>query len=78
MNPMDLKRGIEAWPSSTVVKRQLEKNGPSPISTECGESSPGRHGLGERCETAIGEMIAQAMQKVGKEGVITVEEAKSP
>jgi len=36
----------------------------------------GRHHLGEQCET-IGKIIAEAMKKVGKDGVITVEESKT-
>ena len=71
MNPMDLKRGIDA--AVEVVVAQLEKSA-KPISTEAEVKQVGT--ISANGETAIGEMIAQAMQKVGKEGVITVEEAK--
>jgi chaperonin GroEL len=72
MNPMDLKRGIDLAVAAVVedVKRRSKKVSTSDEIAQVGTISAN----GER---EIGEMIAQAMDKVGKEGVITVEEAKS-
>ena len=70
-NPMELKRGIEK--AVEVDRRRAEE------AVQAGfrhGDRPGRHDLGERDET-IGKIIAEAMDKVGKDGVITVEEAKS-
>jgi chaperonin GroEL len=72
MNPMDLKRGIDKAVIDAVeeIKRQSKKvKGSSEIAQVGTISANG--------EKAIGDMIAEAMQKVGNEGVITVEEAKS-
>ncbi|PWR23982.1 chaperonin GroEL [Zavarzinia compransoris] len=71
MNPMDLKRGIDIAVEAVVaeVKKQSKKIAGSDEIAQVGTISAN----GER---AIGEMIAKAMEKVGKEGVITVEEAK--
>ena len=71
MNPMDLKRGIDLAVAAVVdeIKKQSK-----PIKTDREIAQVGT--IAGNGETAIGEMIAQAMQKVGKEGVITVEEAK--
>ncbi|MDD3446899.1 MAG: chaperonin GroEL [Zavarzinia sp.] len=71
MNPMDLKRGIDIAVEAVVaeVKKQSKKISGSDEIAQVGTISAN----GER---AIGEMIAKAMEKVGKEGVITVEEAK--
>ncbi len=71
MNPMDLKRGIDAAVEWVVadLKRRSRK-----ISTEDEISQVGT--ISANGEREIGNMIAQAMQKAGKEGVITVEEAK--
>ncbi|MCF4164264.1 chaperonin GroEL [Zavarzinia compransoris] len=71
MNPMDLKRGIDLAVETVVaeVKKQSKKISGSDEIAQVGTISAN----GER---AIGEMIAKAMEKVGKEGVITVEEAK--
>ena len=71
MNPMDLKRGIDLAVEAIVadVKKQSKKISGSDEIAQVGTISAN----GER---AIGEMIAKAMEKVGKEGVITVEEAK--
>ncbi len=71
-NPMELKRGIDK--GVAAVTERLSKNsrrvrGREEISQVGTVSSNG--------DVAIGEMIAEAMEKVGKEGVITVEEAKS-
>src|SRR5215203_4301747 len=72
LNPMDLKRGIDK--AVAVVVEQLEKN-TKKISTSAEVAQVGS--ISANGETEIGEMIAQAMEKVGNEGVITVEEAKS-
>jgi chaperonin GroEL len=72
MNPMDLKRGIDkavAEVVGTIQKKSQEVSGSSEIAQVGTISANG--------EKAIGDMIAQAMKKVGNEGVITVEEAKS-
>src|SRR5512145_2917994 len=72
MNPMDLKRGVDMAVAAVVedVKKRSKKVSASDEIAQVGTISAN----GER---EIGEMIAQAMQKVGNEGVITVEEAKS-
>src|SRR4028118_1491093 len=71
MNPMDLKRGIDK--AVAVVVSELEKN-TKKISTSAEVAQVGS--ISANGETEIGEMLARAMEKVGKEGVITVEEAK--
>ncbi len=71
MNPMDLKRGIDLAVTAVVadlVKRSKPVSGSAEISQVGVISSNG--------DTVVGEKIAEAMDKVGKEGVITVEEAK--
>jgi chaperonin GroEL len=72
MNPMDLKRGIDKAVSQVVeeIKKRSKKVKNSEEIAQVGTISANGEG-------AIGAMIAQAMQKVGNEGVITVEEAKS-
>src|ERR1044072_5988889 len=72
MNPMDLKRGIDMAVAAVVddVKKRSKKVSTSDEIAQVGTISAN----GDR---EIGEMLAQAMQKVGNEGVITVEEAKS-
>ena len=72
MNPMDLKRGIDKAVGSVVeeLKKKSKKISTSGEVAQVGAISAN----GER---EIGEMIAKAMEKVGNEGVITVEEAKS-
>src|SRR5213082_3201832 len=72
MNPMDLKRGVDLAVAAVVedIKKRSKKISTNEEITQVGTISAN----GER---DIGEMIAQAMQKVGNEGVITVEEAKS-
>src|SRR3712207_2475630 len=72
MNPMDLKRGIDK--AVAVVVEQLEKN-TKKISTSAEVAQVGS--LSANGDSEIGEMLARAMEKVGNEGVITVEEAKS-
>ncbi|BAQ16406.1 chaperonin GroEL [Methyloceanibacter caenitepidi] len=72
MNPMDLKRGIDkavAEVVGTIQKQSKEVSGSAEIAQVGTISANG--------EKSIGDMIAQAMKKVGNEGVITVEEAKS-
>src|SRR3954464_8282768 len=72
MNPMDLKRGIDLAVETVVndIKTRSKKIGTNAEIAQVGTISAN----GER---DIGEMIARAMEKVGNEGVITVEEAKS-
>src|SRR5262244_765364 len=72
MNPMDLKRGIDIAVETVVedVKKRSKKVSTNDEIAQVGTISAN----GDR---SIGDMIAQAMQKVGNEGVITVEEAKS-
>ncbi len=72
MNPMDLKRGIDRA-VETVVK-DLEKRSKK-VSTNDEIAQVGT--ISANNDREIGRMIAEAMQKVGNEGVITVEEAKS-
>ena len=71
MNPMDLRRGIDLAVSSVVANLAKQSKA---ISTEAEVRQVGT--IASNGESEIGEMISQAMQKVGKEGVITVEEAK--
>ena len=71
MNPMDLKRGIDK--AVALVVSELEKN-TKKITTPAETAQVGT--ISANGEADIGEMISQAMQKVGNEGVITVEEAK--
>jgi chaperonin GroEL len=71
-NPMDLKRGIDK--AVLAVTEELEKR-----STAVGDSSKKIEqiaSISANNDHSIGELIAQAFDKVGKEGVITVEEAK--
>jgi chaperonin GroEL len=72
MNPMDLKRGIDMAVASVVdtIKKVAKK-----VSTNAEIAQVGT--ISANDDREIGEMIAEAMQKVGNEGVITVEEAKS-
>src|SRR5262250_615558 len=72
MNPMDLKRGIDIATQAVIKdieKRAKKVESSSEVAQVGTVSSNG--------DSKIGKMIAQAMQKVGNEGVITVEEAKS-
>ena len=72
MNPMDLKRGIDEAVGEAVsaiaklAKRVKDSHEVAQVGT-----------ISANGDTSIGKMIAEAMQKVGNEGVITVEEAKS-
>jgi chaperonin GroEL len=72
MNPMDLKRGIDSAVEAVVA--DIEKRSKK-ITTSAEVAQVGT--ISANGEAEIGEMIAQAMEKVGNEGVITVEEAKS-
>jgi chaperonin GroEL len=72
MNPMDLKRGVDKAVAEVV--KYLEAN-TKKITTSAEVAQVGT--LSANGEAEIGEMIAKAMEKVGNEGVITVEEAKS-
>ena len=72
LNPMDLKRGIDMAVNSVVAA--LEKKSKK-IGTSAEVSQVGT--ISANGEDEIGKMIAQAMERVGNEGVITVEEAKS-
>src|SRR5690349_1841980 len=72
MNPMDLKRGIDLAVKAVVdeIKSRAKRVGSSSEVAQVGTIS-------SNGDSTVGKMIAQAMQKVGNEGVITVEEAKS-
>jgi chaperonin GroEL len=72
MNPMDLKRGIDK--SVTAVVEELKK-----ISKPCSSSKEIAQvgSISANADSDIGKIIADAMDKVGKEGVITVEDGKS-
>jgi chaperonin GroEL len=71
-NPMDLKRGIDLATSAVVADLQKRAN---PVKTNEEIKQVGT--ISANGDTEIGELLAQAMEKVGNEGVITVEEAKS-
>jgi chaperonin GroEL len=72
MNPMDLKRGIDR--AVEAVVKEIEKRSKK-VSTNDEIQQVGT--VSANNDREIGRMIAEAMQKVGNEGVITVEEAKS-
>src|SRR6478752_4262607 len=72
MNPMDLRRGVD-MAVATVVEDLKRRSKKIKGTDEIGQVGA----IAANGEKAIGDMIAQAMQKVGNEGVITVEEAKS-
>ena len=71
LNPMDLRRGIDKAVAAVVdeLKKRTKK-----ITTPAETAQVGT--ISSNGETEIGDMISKAMQKVGNEGVITVEEAK--
>src|SRR6201987_5519932 len=71
MNPMDLKRGVDK--AVAALAEELKKRSKK-ITTQAETAQVGT--ISSNGETEIGKMIAEAMQKVGNEGVITVEEAK--
>src|SRR5437764_958515 len=72
MNPMDLKRGVDLAVEAIVadIKKRAKK-----VSTNDEIAQVGT--ISANGDTEIGNMLAEAMKKVGNEGVITVEEAKS-
>jgi chaperonin GroEL len=72
MNPMDLKRGIEAAVKAAVEELKL-------ISKPCNDSKSIRQvaTVSANWSEDVGEILANAMDKVGRDGVITVEEGKS-
>ena len=72
MNPMDLKRGIDI--AVEEVLKDIQKHAKK-IKTSAEVAQVGT--ISANGDKAIGDMIAEAMQRVGNEGVITVEEAKS-
>jgi chaperonin GroEL len=71
MNPMDLKRGVDL--AVTAVVEAIKKSSKK-VSTSAEVAQVGT--ISSNGDTEIGKMIAEAMEKVGNEGVITVEEAK--
>ena len=72
MNPMDLKRGVDLAVEAVVKDLQARSK---KVSTNDEIAQVGT--ISANGDTTIGDMIAQAMQKVGNEGVITAEEAKT-
>ena len=71
MNPMDLKRGIDLAVSATVeALRKASK--PCATSKEIAQVGA----ISANADTVVGELIAEAMEKVGKEGAITIEDGK--
>ncbi len=72
INPMDLKRGIDKAVAAAVAELQ-KLSRPSSTSKEIAQVAS----ISANSDTSIGEIIANAMDKVGKEGVITVEDGKS-
>jgi chaperonin GroEL len=71
-NPMDLKRGIEEGVAA-IVEHLKTQSKPTKGKTEIAQVGT----ISANGDKVIGDLIAEAMEKVGKEGVITVEEAKS-
>lgn len=71
-NPMALKRGIEKAVEK-IVEELKRLSTPIKDKKEVAQVAS----IAANCDTAIGDLIAEAMDKVGKDGVITVEEAKS-
>jgi chaperonin GroEL len=72
MNPMDLKRGVDL--ATEAIVNELQKKSKA-IKTDKEVAQVGT--IASNGDIEVGKMISHAMQKVGKEGVITVEEAKS-
>ena len=72
MNPMDLKRGVDLAVEAVVKDLQARAK---KVSTNDEIAQVGT--ISANGDKTVGDMIAQAMQKVGNEGVITVEEAKT-
>src|SRR5678810_1107757 len=71
-NPMDIKRGIDAAVAK-IVENLKDQAKPTKGKTEIAQVGT----ISANGESVIGDILAGAMEKVGKEGVITVEEAKS-
>ncbi|HEY8925473.1 MAG TPA: chaperonin GroEL, partial [Polyangia bacterium] len=71
-NPMDIKRGIDAAVAK-IVENLRDQAKPTKGKTEIAQVGT----ISANGEAVIGEILSEAMEKVGKEGVITVEEAKS-
>ncbi|MFZ1908105.1 MAG: chaperonin GroEL [Burkholderiales bacterium] len=71
MNPMDLKRGIDSAVEALVIELKRIAQ-PCSARTEIAQVAS----ISANNDASIGELIAEAMQKVGKEGVITVEDGK--
>jgi len=72
MNPMDLKRGIDKAVAATVDElRKISR----PCATNKEISQVGA--ISANADSAVGDIIAQAMEKVGKEGAITIEDGRS-
>jgi chaperonin GroEL len=72
MNPMDLKRGIDKAVAALIVQLKAASKATS-SNKEIAQVGT----ISANSDTHVGEIIAQAMDKVGKEGVITVEDGKS-
>jgi chaperonin GroEL len=72
INPMEIKRGIEKAVAAVVDELQKQSK-PTRDSSEIAQVGT----ISANSDAEIGKIIAEAMEKVGKEGVITVEEAKS-
>jgi chaperonin GroEL len=71
-NPMDIKRGVDAAVVK-IVEHLKDQSKPTKGKTEIAQVGT----ISANGESVIGDILAEAMEKVGKEGVITVEEAKS-
>jgi chaperonin GroEL len=71
-NPMDIKRGVDAAVAK-IVESLRDQSKPTKGKTEIAQVGT----ISANGDTMIGEILAEAMEKVGKEGVITVEEAKA-
>jgi chaperonin GroEL len=72
MNPMDLKRGIDKAVAATIDElRKISR----PCTTNKEISQVGA--ISANADTVVGDIIAQAMEKVGKDGAITIEDGKS-
>src|ERR1700690_587622 len=71
-NPMDIKRGIDAA-GVKVVESLKEQSKPTKGKSEIAQVGT----ISANGDSMIGDILAEAMEKVGKEGVVTVEEAKS-
>ncbi|MBP7740513.1 MAG: chaperonin GroEL, partial [Brachymonas sp.] len=72
MNPMDLKRGIDKAVAALIEQLKAASK-PTTTSKEIAQVGS----ISANSDTSIGQIIADAMDKVGKEGVITVEDGKS-